>query len=96
MIFSSKVKALRKERSILQRDIAEALSIDTPMYSRFERGERRMREEHVRRLANFYKIDPEPLLKLWLAEKVYSVIENSDSPREILRIVEEALPDYGK
>ena len=41
MLFAGKLRTLREKKHLLQRQLASALEIDTPMYSRIERGERR-------------------------------------------------------
>ena len=40
MIFGKKIKELREKRGLVQRQLSAALEIDTPMYSKIERGER--------------------------------------------------------
>ena len=39
MIFGKKIKELWEERGLLQRHMCVAIEIDTPMYSKIERGE---------------------------------------------------------
>lgn len=51
MLFANKLKELREEKQLLQRQLASALEIDTPMYSRIERGERKAKREQVILLA---------------------------------------------
>lgn len=47
MIFGKKIKELREEHGLLQRQLSVALEIDTPMYSKIERGERKVaKSEH--------------------------------------------------
>ena len=41
MIIGKKIKELREEHGMVQRRLAAALDIDTPMYSKIERGERK-------------------------------------------------------
>ncbi len=41
MLFGNKIKELREEQSLLQRQLAAFLEIDTPMFSKIERGDRR-------------------------------------------------------
>jgi len=36
MIFGKKIKEIREERRMLQRQLSAALEIDTPMYSKIE------------------------------------------------------------
>ena len=37
MLFGNKIKALRDEQGVLQRQLAAYLEIDTPMFSKIER-----------------------------------------------------------
>jgi len=92
--FLERLKQLREERNIPQRELAYILNIDTPMYSRLERGERKIRREQVIALANFYKDDN--LLNLWAADKVYSVLADEDDPQKVLSIVSEQFVVYAK
>ena len=47
MIFGKKIKELREEHGMVQRKLAAALDIDTPMYSKIERGERKAKRSHI-------------------------------------------------
>ena len=40
-VFGQKIKQLREEHGLFQRHLCVALEIDTPMYSKIERGEQR-------------------------------------------------------
>lgn len=40
MLFGNKIRELRDEQGLLQRQLAAALEIDTPMFSKIERGDR--------------------------------------------------------
>lgn len=40
MLFGNKIRELRDEQGVLQRQLAAALEIDTPMFSKIERGDR--------------------------------------------------------
>ena len=96
MFFAQKLKMLREEHRYMQRQIAALLDIDTPMYSRIERGERFAKEEHISQLARFYSIDENELRQLWLADKVYDVIAGEEVANEVLDIVSESIVEYGK
>ena len=47
MLFGKKIRELRDENGVLQRQLAALLEIDTPMFSKIERGDRRAKREHV-------------------------------------------------
>lgn len=76
MIFANKIRLLREKRELLQRHLAAALEIDTPMYSKIERGDRRAKREQVVKLAELLHADPKELLTLWLADQVMFVLKD--------------------
>lgn len=76
MLFANKIRQLREERKLLQRHLAAVLDMDTPMFSKIERGERPARREQVIAIAKILTIDENELLTLWLADKILDVIEN--------------------
>jgi transcriptional regulator with XRE-family HTH domain len=76
MLFANRIKQLREEQNLLQRDLAAALEIDTPMYSKIERGDRRAKREQISLIAKVLLTDPKELLILWLADQVVAVMEN--------------------
>lgn len=96
MYFAQKLKSLREEHGYVQRQIAALLDIDTPMYSRIERGERFAKEEHIAIIAKYYNIDEDELRQLWLADKVYDVIAGESYANEVLSIVSESIAEYGQ
>lgn len=54
------------------------LEIDTPMFSKIERGDRGAKQTQVIQLAEYFKIDKNELLTLWLADKVLDVVKDED------------------
>ena len=71
-----KIRTLRESKSILLRQVAAYLEIDTALISKIERGERRLTRDQVTKLAKFYKVSDEELLTLWLSDKLLDTIEN--------------------
>ena len=57
MLFGDKIKELREEQGLLQRQLAAFLEIDTPMFSKIERGDRRAKREQVIKLAKYLQQD---------------------------------------
>ena len=78
MLLGEKIKELRDEHGVLQRQLAALLEIDTPMFSKIERGDRRAKRTQVIQLADYFKIDKNELLTLWLADKVLDAVEDED------------------
>ena len=76
MLFGNKIKELRDENGILQRQLAALLEIDTPMFSKIERGDRRAKREQVIKLAEYFHQDEKEMLPLWLADKFIDAVED--------------------
>ena len=72
------------------------MEIDTPMYSKIERGDRRAKREQVIMLANLFQTNQDELLNLWLADQVYSLVKNEVQAHKVLNIVAENIVEYGQ
>ncbi len=86
MLFADKIRQLREEKQLLQRQLASALEIDTPMYSKIERGDRPAKREQVVTIAKILSTDENELLSLWLADKILGVIEKEKTADKALEI----------
>ena len=75
MLFGKKIRELRDENGVLQRQLAALLEIDTPMFSKIERGDRRAKREQVTKLAEHFHQDENEMLTLWLADKVLDAVD---------------------
>ncbi|MBQ1702526.1 MAG: helix-turn-helix transcriptional regulator [Prevotella sp.] len=76
MLFGNKIKELREKQGLLQRQLAAFLEIDTPMFSKIERGDRRAKREQVIKLAEYLHQDAREMLTLWLADKFIDAVED--------------------
>lgn len=85
--FGERLKQLRVQNKLLQRQVASLLEIDTPMLSKIERGERKAKKEQVIRLAQIMKVSNDELLTLWLADQLQDVIEGEALADEALKTV---------
>ncbi len=78
MLLGNKIKELRNKHEVLQRQLASYLEIDTPMFSKIERGDRRAKRSQVVLLAKYFHINKNEMLTLWLADKVLDTLEGED------------------
>ncbi|MDD2910161.1 MAG: helix-turn-helix transcriptional regulator [Petrimonas sp.] len=88
MFLGKRIKELREEKGLLQRQLAAELEIDSPMYSKIERGERRAKREQVIKLAKLFQVDENELLTLWLAGQVYEIVKDEKVAKAAMSIVE--------
>lgn len=89
MKFIERIKQLREERQMPQRQVAAALEIDTATYCKIEKGERRAKGEQVVMIADILRTDKEELLALWLADQLPASVANekavADKALEIVK-----------
>ena len=78
MLLGNKIKELRNKHEVLQRQLAAYLEIDTPMFSKIERGDRRAKRSQVVLLAKYFHINENEMLTLWLADKILDALEGED------------------
>lgn len=93
MFFGNKIRALREQKKLVLRKVAAQLDIDTATLSKIELGDRQAKREHLIILSELYNIDLQELEKLWLADKVYDIIENEEQG---LNVLKEAENEYRK
>lgn len=96
MLLGKRIKELREKKEILQRQLAASLEIDTPMFSKIERGERRAKREQVIKLAELLGTDAKELLTLWLASQVIEIIKDEDMAIDVLNVAAEVVRNQNK
>lgn len=93
-IFGNKIKTLREEKQIPQRQLASVLEIDTATYCKIEKGDRQAKREQVNVLAELLEVDSKELIRLWSADKVYDIIAEEEEATQILNVVAESIVEY--
>lgn len=91
MQFGERIRELRESQGLLQRQLAASLEIDTPMFSKIERGERRAKREQVLLLAQLLNTNQQELLSFWLADQIIELIKGEEAASIALSIVNKEL-----
>ena len=95
MKLGNRIKELRESQGLLQRQLSAQLEIDTPMFSKIERGERRAKREQVLKIAELLKADEKELLALWLGDQIMEIVTDEDQAMQALKMAEEQI-EYRK
>ncbi len=90
-LFGDQLRKLREQQKLLQRQVASHLEIDTPMFSKIERGERKAKREQVELLAEVLHADKPQLISLWLADQVIELMKGEPQAKDVLDIVKKEL-----
>lgn len=90
-MIGQKIRELREEHDFLLRQLAAKLDIDTAQLSKMERGERLFKKEEIIEIAKILNTNEEELLTIWLADKIYKMVEGEEHIIEALRIVKQKI-----
>lgn len=93
-MFSERIKELRIQTQMPQRQLATALDIDAATYCKIEKGERKAKREQIEIIAQVLNTDKKELIKSWLADKVHEVVNRESNIRYILNAVNEKILKY--
>lgn len=88
MTLGQKIKELREQKGMLQRELASALSIGDGFLSKVEHDQKILKREDLYKLTTFFDISIEELETLWLANKVFSIIRNEETALQVLKVTE--------
>lgn len=92
-MIGAKLRELRENNGLLLRQVAAILEIDTATLSKMERNVKKLRKEHLRKLAQLYHADINELTAVWLADKIMKVLntESCSISKEALGIAKEQI-----
>lgn len=87
-MLGQKLKELREANSLLQRQVAAELDIDTAYISKMESNDKPVSRTHLAKLARLYKVEEQELLTLWLADKLYDVVKDEEFALKAMEVAE--------
>ena len=88
MTLGEKIKQLREQRNLSQRQVGVAVEVDAAFISKVERNEKQINRNHLKKLSELLKVHEDELQTLWLADKVYRVIEHEALGYAALKVAE--------
>ena len=62
MNYSQRIRGLREDKDLYQKDIALLLNTSQSYYAQYENGKRPLPIEHLIKLCNFYKVSADYIL----------------------------------
>ncbi len=86
MHFGKRLRERREGKQLFQRQMAASLEIDTPMFSKIERGERKAKMEQVRQLAELLEADRKPLFTLGFADQIIDLVSINEFTLDVVRL----------
>ena len=81
--FGERIRELRENQNIFQRQLAASMDMDTAMLSKIEKGVRKAKKDQVTLFAELLKTDAKDLLTLWCAEQVFEILNDDVNMDEV-------------
>lgn len=89
--FGDLIRQYRLDQGLSLRIVAAFLEIDQAILSKIECGKRKARRDLVIKLADYYRQDPDNLLKIWLSDRILDELVREANPEGVLQVAEEIL-----
>lgn len=89
--FTETIRTAREKQGLFLRQVAAALEIDQAMISKFEKGDRKPSKEQVEKIADFYGLNKDELITLWLSDKILYTIEGEENAEKALKLAEQQI-----
>jgi len=86
-----RIRELRTKQSMLLRQLASLLDVDTSIISKIERGDRQLKKEQIPLLTQILKADLEELQTLWLADQIYAVVKDEKFANEAMQVADKKI-----
>lgn len=91
MTLGNRLRKLREERNLMQREVGSVIGLDGTYISKIEHNEKPLNRNHLKVLADFFKIEERELQILWLADKVFRIVEKEEISKQSIKNVLERL-----
>lgn len=89
MTIGQKIKELRKNHGLLQKELASKLKIDEGYLSKVENNQKTLNKDHLVEISHLFNYPIADLEILWLGTKVYDLIKEENDALRVLKVAEE-------
>jgi predicted nucleotidyltransferase len=83
------IRKLRKDQEQPLRTVADFLDIDQAILSKIERGQRKPTREQVVKLSEYFKVQKNDLLVVWLSDRLVYEVEDEEIALRALHMAEQ-------
>jgi len=87
--FGDYIREIREINNLPLRKVAAFLDVDTSVLSKIERGERQATKDNVLKIAEYFSLNKDELLKDFLGENIAKLLYRENNIADILKTAEE-------
>lgn len=89
--FGEIIRTEREKKGLFLRQVAAAMEIDQALISKFEKGNRKPSKEQVEKFADFFELDKDELITVWLSDKIVYTIQSEKNAEKALKFAEQKI-----
>ena len=98
-ILSKKMHEIRQQNSLQQKELADAIGVNPPMYSKFETGKRLIQLEQLESFASHCCYSFKELKVLWLADRISHTLNryniSNEEYQNAISVINNEINEYG-
>jgi transcriptional regulator with XRE-family HTH domain len=95
MTIGQRIRQLRETAGMKQRELAAKLDIGEGFLSKVENDQKQLKRESLIFISGLFSVPIQELETLWIANKIYHLVENEELGMDALKVAEEHFK-YGK
>lgn len=89
MTIGKRIRQLREDAGMKQRELAAKLGIGEGFLSKVEHDQKLLKRGDLKKISSLFKVNHSDLETLWLANKVYDLIKDENQGLDALKVAEE-------
>lgn len=91
MTLGQKIKELRENSGMFQRELASKLKIGDGFLSKVENNQKTLKREHLLTLSKIFQYSFSELDALWIGTKLYEIVKDEQEGLNALKVAEQQL-----
>jgi len=91
MTIGKKIRELREENKMLQKELAAKLKIGEGYLSKIEKDKKKIKREHLKTISQIFKYPYNELETLWIAAKIYELVKFEEDGLKALKVAEKQI-----
>jgi transcriptional regulator with XRE-family HTH domain len=91
MTLGQKIRELREQSGMLQRELASKLELGDGFLSKVENNQKTLKREHLLKLSELFNCSISELEALWIGTKLYEMVKDEKEGLNALKIAEQEI-----
>lgn len=91
MTLGQKIRELREQSGMFQRELASKLEIGDGFFSKVENNQKTLKREHLIKISELFNCSISELEALWIGTKLYEIVKDEQEALNALKVAEQEI-----